>query len=486
MNPALELQAIHKRFGQVHALADASLNVAPGELHALLGENGAGKTTLVRIAYGLLTADAGTIRVGGSPVAVRSPRDARRLGLGMVHQHSTAVPSLSVAENLALAAGWSVRPAEIRARSVEVAERFGLPLDPDAFAGRLSLALKQRLEILKALAADATTLLLDEPTAVLAPPEADELLTTIRAFVARGNSAVLITHKLPEAIAAADRVTVLRHGRVALSAETRSVTSDRLAAAMVGEEMAGALSRGAARPPVSTGAPAIRADALDIAREGRYGIAVRGASFAVRAGEIVGIAAVAGNGQRELLRAVAGVVPPLRGVCDVARPVGFIPEDRTTEGLIPSLSLAQNLTLGLGEDAPWVERGRVNWREAARATGRIIVDYGIRAGGARAAAASLSGGNQQKLVIARALALGPRVIVAEEPTRGLDIAASSAVHDRLDAAAQGGAAVLFHSSDLDEVLERSHRVLVMARGVLREAPRGAGRDDIGRMMVGAA
>jgi simple sugar transport system ATP-binding protein len=395
------------------------------------------------------------------------------------------VPSLSVAENLALAAGWSVRPAEIRARSVEVAERFGLPLDPDAFAGRLSLALKQRLEILKALAADATTLLLDEPTAVLAPPEADELLVTIRAFVARGNSAVLITHKLPEAIAAADRVTVLRHGRVALSAETRSVTSDSLAAAMVGEEMAGSLSR-ARRAPVSAGAPAIRADALDIAREGRYGIAVRGASFAVRAGEIVGIAAVAGNGQRELLRAVAGVVPPLRGVCDVARPVGFIPEDRITEGLIPSLSLAQNLTLGLGEDAPWVERGRVNWREAAQATGQIIADYGIRAGGARAAAASLSGGNQQKLVIARALALGPRVIVAEEPTRGLDIAASSAVHDRLDAAAQGGAAVLFHSSDLDEVLERSHRVLVMARGVLREAPPGAGRDDVGRMMVGAA
>ena len=485
MTPALELQQIDKRFGTVSALSDASFSIRPGELHALLGENGAGKTTLMRIAYGLVRADAGAIAVRGKRAVIRSPRDARRLGIGMVHQHSTAVPALPVAENLALAAGWPAHPETIRARTIELSERHGLPLDPEAVAGRLPLALKQRLEILKALAADATILLLDEPTAVLVPPEAEELLATVREFVSRGNSAVLITHKLPEVITASDRVTVLRRGSVVLSASTSDVTAESLATAMVGSDAARGLTRKPSRDGQATGDVLVRLESLDVAREGRYGIAVRGASLGVRAGEIVGIAAVAGNGQRELLRAVAGVIEPLRGRCAVVRPIGFIPEDRTTEGLIPSLSLAENLTLGLGDAAPWVEGGRVDWRHAALETERIVGEFGISSPGADAPVSALSGGNQQKLVVARALALNPQVIVAEEPTRGLDIAAGAAVHERLESAAHRGAAVVFHSSDLDEVLERSHRIYVMSAGALREAPPGAGREAIGRMMAGA-
>ena len=480
--PALALRGIRKHFGSVQALRGADFTLMPGELHALLGENGAGKTTLMHVAYGLARPDAGTVAIAGTVVSVPSTRAARRLGVGMVHQHFTSVPALSVAENVALAAGWPVHPAALRERVRALAERIGLPLEPDMPAGRLSVGLKQRLEIVKALATDVRVLLLDEPTAVLAPGEAEELLRVVRAFTAQGGSAVLITHKLDEALAAADRVTVLRQGMVVHEGVVAGETRESLAAAMVGE---GARGQPVAdiEPPVPSARVLVRLEELEVPRDTGYGIAVRRATLVIRAGEIVGIAAVEGNGQRELLRAVAGRLHPLRGRREVAGPVGFIPEDRTTEGLIPGLSLTENVVLGSRADDPWIRRGRVDWRVARARTAALLSEYEVVAPGPDVPAATLSGGNQQKLVVARELARQPRVVVAENPTRGLDLRAAAAIHVRLRAAAAGGAAVLVYSSDLDEVLALAGRLLVAARGTLIEPPPGATRAQVGELMV---
>ena len=484
--PVLRLEGIEKRYGPVHALRGADFTLYSGEVHALLGENGAGKTTLMRVADGLLRPDAGRIRVGDVERPALTPGEARRLGIGMVHQHFTGIPAFTVAENVALATGWTVTPGPLRERVRHAAERIGLPLDPDVRTGRLSVGLKQRLEIVKAVAADARILLLDEPTAVLAPAEVAELLDVIRRFTASGGAAVLITHKLDEALAAADRVTVLRRGAVVLQAPRGDLDAAGLAAAMIGGEP---VVRAAPTPlHRADEPPAIRAEALEIAREGGYGLALRQGSLEVRPGEIVGIAAVEGNGQRELLRAVAGRVLPLRGRLQVASPVAFIPEDRTSEGLIPELSLTENVVLGSGREEPWMRGGRIDWRAAERHTAELLQAYDVVAAGPRAPASSLSGGNQQKVVIARELSRRPRVVVAENPTRGLDLRATAAVHRRLRAAAEAGAAVLVHSSDLDEVLELATRVLVVSRGVVAEPPSGttAGREEIGAMMLAGA
>jgi ABC-type uncharacterized transport system ATPase subunit len=418
---------------------------------------------------------------------IHSPRAAREQGIGMVHQHFTAIPAMTVAENIALAAGWSAPPAELRARARAASERFGLPLDPDQRAGRLSVSLKQRLEIVKALATDARILLLDEPTAVLAPAEAEELLAVIRDFTRGGGSAVLITHKLDEALRAADRVTVLRQGTVTYSGTLASQTLESLARAMIGSTpdlpfLSNGSTRLRNRSP--DGRVAIRSDALEVSRESGYGIAVRHANLVVHAGEIVGIAGVEGNGQRELLRAVAGRLVPLRGRLEVTRPIAFIPEDRTTEGLIPELSLTENVVLGLGGEGPWVRHSRIQWRKARARTGELLEEYGIVAAGPDVKAGSLSGGNQQKLVVARELFRKPAVIVAENPTRGLDVSAAASIHARVRAAAEGGAAVLFHSSDLDEVLYLAHRVVVVSRGALSEVPVGTSRAEVGHLMLG--
>ncbi|HEX6643993.1 MAG TPA: ATP-binding cassette domain-containing protein [Gemmatimonadales bacterium] len=482
--PALELRDIHKRFGRTVALQGASLAVRPGEIHALLGENGAGKTTLMRIAGGLVRPDRGEVLVHGVARRLRSARDARRAGIGMVHQHPTAIASLSVGENIALAAGWPVRPGEIRARIAQLGEDTGLPVDPEAALGGLPIALKQRVEILKALAAGASILLLDEPTAVLAPPEARDLLRVLADFAARGNAVVMVTHKLPEALSSAQTVTVLRHGVVTRSGSSDSETAESLAVAMLG-------SSTPRTAPVRNrnihdeGVPRIRVQALDVGKEGGKEAAVREAALEVRAGEIVGIAAVEGNGQRELLRAVAGRIEPLRGSVSVERPLAFIPEDRTTEALIPEFTLAENVVLGLGRAAPGVRGGRIDWQETAAGTARMMADLDVVAEGPGAAAETLSGGNQQRLVLARALAAGPRVIVAENPARGLDVAAAAEIFARLRVAADAGAAILFHSTDLDELLAHSDRVLVMTDGAVREADPGD-QELIGRMMVGAA
>jgi simple sugar transport system ATP-binding protein len=477
--PALQLTGIQKRFGSVHALRGADFTLMPGEVHALLGENGAGKTTLMHVAYGLVHPDGGEVSIGGAVQRGYSPRAARRLGVGMVHQHFTSVPAFTVAENVALAAGWPVSPGQLRSRVLELCERVGLPLDPGEWAGRLSVGLKQRLEIVKALAADARTLLLDEPTAVLAPGEVEELLGVIRRFAAEGGAVVLITHKLDEALSAADRVTVLRKGSVVGSGPAASWSPARLTEAMIGGEVAPSQrTRAAIGDRVL-----IHGESLDIPRESGLGIAVRGASIAVRSGEIVGVAAVEGNGQRELLRAIAGRVRPLRGRLEVAEPIGFVPEDRTLEGLIPELSLVDNVVLGSSPGDPWIAGPRVDWSAARARTAELIQQFGVVAPGPEVAAASLSGGNQQKLVVARELSRRPAVVVAENPTRGLDVRAAEEIHGRLRESAAQGAAVLVYSSDLDEVLALAHRIVVMARGILLDAPAGAARTEIGALML---
>ncbi len=502
--PVLELRGIAKRFGSVRALHGADFLLAPGEVHALLGENGAGKTTLMQVALGLLRPEEGELRVDGILQVVDSPRTARTLGIGMVHQHFTSVPALTVAENLALGAGHGIGRGLSAPAAGTVLAGLWSGLDPAARVETLPVGLRQRLEIVKALAADARILLLDEPTAVLTPPEVDDLLDTIRRFAVDGGSVVLISHKLDEVFRVADRVTVLRHGRVTLTAPVPEVTPEQVAEAMLGrapeaaasDKMAEArLDRAPettfadrfprARPsPQSGEVVRVEARGLRLAGLDGRGIGLEGADLKVHAGEIVGVAAVEGNGHRELLHAVAGLACRLSGTLRVDGPVALVPEDRTTEGLIPELSLAENVTLGLGTEAPWVRRGWIDWPAARARTRELLTEFDVRAPGPSAKAVVLSGGNQQKLVLARALEGRPRVLVAEGPTRGLDIAATVAVHSHLRRAARNGVAVLLYSADLDEVLALADRVVVVARGRLFPVEPGMSRELIGRLMLG--
>jgi simple sugar transport system ATP-binding protein len=422
-------------------------------------------------------------------VTLDSPRAARRLGIGLVRQHPSAIPALTVAENVALAAGWRPVPRKIERRVAELGERLGLPVDPRARAGDLSVGLRQRIELLSALAPlldrtdAAPILLLDEPTAILAPAEAAGLLALVRRLADGGAAVALITHKLDEALAAADRVTVLRRGATVLTGSAAAQRPAALAAVMLGGAPPPDADASAADTAPRVAGPVLaRALELQVEREGG-GLAVRGVSLELHAGEIVGIAAVEGNGQRELLRAVAGVLRPVSGVLDVAAPVAFIPEDRTTEGLIGELSLTENVVLA-PRDAPWLRGGRIDWRAAEQETAELIARRGIRAAGPRARAATLSGGNQQKLLLGRALAQRPRVLVAENPARGLDVGAAAEIHTRLRRAAAEGAAVLLHAGDLDDVLAIADRLLVMSRGRLLTPPSGADRQAIGALMLG--
>jgi len=472
--PALALSGISKFYGSVQALRGADFVLAPGEVHALLGENGAGKSTLMHIAYGMTRPDGGTIRIRGRETVLRSPRDAQALGLGMVHQHFTSIGALTVAENIGLARGPRGGKTGRREDGMagEVLSGLMEGLDPDAKVDGLSVALRQRLEIVKALGTGASILLLDEPSAVLAPSEVEELLALMRGFAEAGGSVALITHKLPEVFAAADRVTVLRHGVVTLTGSVAGQTEASLAEAMIGKgtgrrEDGKTASREDGKAGGWDGSPVVRIGSIDI-----------------RAGELVGIAAVEGNGQRELLRAIAGLAS-MPGV-SASAPVAFIPEDRTTEGLIPELSIAENVVLGSSEDPRWARGVWLDWRAARAYAEELIRSFGIVATGPDTPAATLSGGNQQKVVLARALSRRPRVLVAENPTRGLDIRATGEVHERLREAARAGMAVIVYSTDLDEVLELAERVLVIHQARVSEAPPGAGRRLVGDMMLGVA
>jgi ABC-type uncharacterized transport system ATPase subunit len=472
---ALALQHITKRFGAATAVDDVSLVLRSGTVHALLGENGAGKTTLMRVAFGLLRPDHGELFVDGRPTTFRSPADAIAAGVGMVHQHFTNVPAMTVAENVAL--GHSGRYADDAAaeRVRRIGERTGLVLNPSARVADLSVGAQQRLEILKALGRDAHVLILDEPTAVLAPEEARELLLWLRTFVKAGNSVVLITHKLQEALSVADEVTVLRRGKVVLTAPAAELEPERLTVALLGE----APARSERTSIAVTDRIVARMENVTVSDD-RGVKTLRDASLVVHAGEIIGVAAVEGAGQSELLRVLASRARATLGTVTVPRHLAFVPEDRHRDAVVLDFSPRENVALkGAG-----ARRGLMPWQTLSERTATLIAAFDVRGAQSESPIRDLSGGNQQKLVLARELDGAPPLVVAENPTRGLDIRATSEVHDRLRAAAQHGAGVVVYSSDLDEVLLLATRVVVLHAGRLRDV--NGDRDAIGRAMLGVA
>ena len=470
----LSLSRITKRYGATVALDDVSFACRAARVHALLGENGAGKTTLMRVAFGLVAPDFGQVVARARPIVRAS--DAIAGGIGMVHQHFTNVPAMTVAENVALGEHGRFDAARAARRVEEIGSRTGLVLDPRSVAGDLPVGAQQRLEIVKALARDARTLILDEPTAVLAPREIDELLVWLRRFADAGNAVVLITHKLREALAIADDVTVLRRGSVALTSAAKAVTLDSVSAALLGSE---ADLAPAEKHERTSDAAVVALDAATVV-DARGVILLAAATLEVRAGEIVGVAAVEGAGQHALLRLLAGRETATTGIVRLPTAVGFIPEDRHRDGLMLDASATENVTLRNAGS----RRGRIDWRAQRERTKRLIAEHDVRGGDERTAVRALSGGNQQKLIFARELDANPSLVVAENPTRGLDIRATRAVHDRLRAAADGSAAVVVYSSDLDEVLSLATRIVVVHAGRLRECP--LDRDVVGRAMLGVA
>ena len=475
---SLSLRGIGKRFGSTVALDGAELIVQAGTLHALLGENGAGKTTLMRLAFGMLRPDAGTIALDGIDRRWRSSADAITAGVGMVHQHFLLIPAMTVAENVALGdrgffRGFDPQAAADRVR--RISEQTGLALDPAALVGNLPVGAQQRLEIVKALARDVQVLILDEPTAVLSPRESQELYGWLRAFVRRGRTVVLITHKLREALAVADDVTVLRQGRTVLSARVSALSEDVVVRALLGEPSGeGAAERGSVN---TTGAPVLsleRGTVLDARGVTR----LRAASLEVRAGEIVGIAGVEGAGQHELLRVLAGRLVPTLGTVRLPSRIGFVPEDRLRDALIPEMTLVENLALKEAASA----RGVMPWREYSSRTSATVRDHDVRTSGVTSLASTLSGVNQQKFVLGRELEGAPEALVAENPTRGLDIRATAQVLSRLRAARRSGVALVVYSSDLDEVLSIADRMLVCFEGRLLPAARDV--EAVARVMVG--
>ena len=494
--PALALEGISKRFGPVAALDAVSLRVEPGQVHALLGENGAGKTTLMHVAFGMVAPDAGTIRVHGNRAHIGAPSDAIAAGVGMVHQHFTLVPAMTVAENLVLGGRGLLHRDAMSARVSNIARATGFALDPNATVETLSVGAQQRVEIAKALAREARILILDEPTAVLAPAEAEDLLQWLRGFARAGNSVVLITHKLNEALAVADTVTVLRQGRVVHSGAAAATTARELAVAMIGEESATlAAQQMDSLPPGgqshdSGPENAVLAAQRIVVRDLVGRIRVRDASLTVRAGEIVGIAGVEGAGQRELLRALAGRCEIASGSLQRPPHIGFVPEDRHHDAVLLDRSLTDNVAL---RDAG-SRRGRMPWQMFRAHTRALVHDFDVRVPSLGTTMRTLSGGNQQKLVLAREMTepadarstdlahVMAKTLIVENPTRGLDVRASADVHARLRAARDHGAAVVIYSTDLDEVLALATRILVMRDGTLSEVP--IDRDAVGRVMLG--
>jgi len=499
--PVLELREITKVFPGVRANDRVSLSLERGEIVALLGENGAGKSTLMNVAYGLLSPDGGEILIDGVPVRIRTPRDAIGHGVGMVHQHFMLVEPLTVTENIILGNEPThfgiLDRATARKRVVELSAEYGLKVDPDAIVGGLSVGMQQRVEILKALFQGARILILDEPTAVLSPQEVRELFSVIRTLVTAGLSVVLITHKLGEVMGAADRVVVMRDGRVV--GETTPSATDQigLARMMVGRDVVLDLTK----EPSAPGDDVLKVDGLVV--RGQNGLeAVKEVSLTVRAGEIVGIAGVDGNGQTELVEAIVGLRRPAAGSIDlkgrdithastretIHAGVSHVPEDRHRRGLVLEFDLAENLILGDHRDAPYAKRGIMDGRAISDAAKSRIKDYDVRTPSEHVLAGALSGGNQQKLVLARELGREPGMLVAAQPTRGLDVGAIEFVHRRLLAERGNGTAILLVSMELEEVMSLSDRILVMYGGrVVAEFAAGeADSERIGYFMTGGS
>jgi general nucleoside transport system ATP-binding protein len=468
-------------------------------VHALLGENGAGKSTLMNVLYGLYRPDEGEILIGGQPVTMHSPKDAIERGIGMVHQHFMLIPVMTVAENIVLGTEprregvlLDLSAAETRVR--ELSEQYGLSVDPRARIEDISVGRQQRVEILKALYRGADILILDEPTAVLTPQEATELFGVLRSLTEQGLSIIFISHKLNEVLSISDRITVLRRGQKVETLPTTGATEESLARLMVGREVLLRVDK----PPADTGETLLEIKDLSVVDD-RGLEAVRGVSLDVRAGEIVGIAGVDGNGQTELIDAITGLRRPASGTITVggrdmtkanARKVldegmGHIPEDRQARGLVLEFTLTENLAL---EDYRSPPDSRWGWlfprRLLARAR-RLLREFDVRGGGPSARASALSGGNQQKVVIAREVGRDPRVLVAAQPTRGLDVGAIEYVHKRLITVRDEHKAVLLVSLELEEILSLSDRILVLYEGrVVGEYGPDASEEELGVAMTG--
>jgi simple sugar transport system ATP-binding protein len=472
---ALEIRQVSRRFGEVAALREADLTVKPGTLHALLGENGAGKTTLMRIAFGMLRPDSGELLVDGAPRTFRSPADAIAAGIGMVQQHPSNVGAMSVWENVILGSGGLLNPPQARRDVRDLVERLGFSLAVNERVDALPVAAQQRLEILKAVYREARLLILDEPTAILAPEEARDLYGWLRSFASEGGTAIVVTHKLEEARQFTDSLTVLRAGRTVFQSASSGVSTSDLTRAMIGESMPAA-ERTPKRP---AGDPVVSVQRLSLEDDRRV-VVVAEASFDVRGGEILGVAGVEGSGHHQLLLALAGRHAASAGRIELATRASIIPEDRHRNAVVLPFTLTENAAIrGAGE-----RRGVLGWRELSDRVRLLMDRFDVRAAGPAAAMRTLSGGNQQKFVLARELAADPQLIVAENPTRGLDVRASAFVRDQLRAARDNGVAVVLYSSDLDEIIELADRVLVVQAGRVVEVP--VDRMRIGAAMLGAA
>ncbi len=498
----LELRGITKRFGTLVANDSIDLTVEAGEIHALLGENGAGKSTLMNVLYGLYTADEGQILLDDQPQDFKGPGDAMAAGIGMVHQHFMLIPVFTVAENVALGNEptgllGSMDMAEARRRVIEISDRFGFNVDPDALIEDLPVGIQQRVEIIKALSRDARVLVLDEPTAVLTPQETDELMEIMRQLVSSGTSIVFITHKLREVKAVADKITVIRLGKVVGTASPDASTSE-LASMMVGREVELTVQKQLSE----VGQALVQVENISVLDD-RMHRAVDGVSFEVRGGEILAIAGVQGNGQTELAEALLGVRDIIKGSGTVSikgkdvtsasvrkvleAGVAFIPEDRKKDGLVSEFTISENLMLNQSFESRFTRGLNINFPVRNEIATDLVQRFDVRTPSIDTPAGKLSGGNQQKVVVARELARDVEVLIASQPTRGVDVGSIEFIHEQIVSERDRGKAVILISTELDEVLALADRIAVMYRGkIVGIVGPDTSRETLGKMMAGVS